>query len=105
MVEQVAAQLAPFIAWLAGREPDAGLRRRYHAHVEAYLRDVVARERAADPAARRRYEASLTVPAARRAEIRVALDRFAEHHRSARLAAAGRTASVSGGRPSGQPAP
>ncbi len=33
----VAAQLAPFIAWLAGRERDEPTRRSHRAHVEAYL--------------------------------------------------------------------
>ncbi|MGE3287143.1 MAG: hypothetical protein AB7J32_13720 [Pseudonocardia sp.] len=94
-VPEVAAHLAPFIAWLATREPDVGLRRRYHAHVEDYLRDVVPRSCPEDPVARLRYESALAVPATRRTEIRGALDRFAEYRGSGPLAPTGPTASVS----------
>jgi len=71
----IATQLAPFIAWLASREPDAELRRRYREHVRSYL-EFVARN---DGATEQAWAATLPRQDPLRAERATALARFAEH--------------------------
>jgi hypothetical protein len=74
----IATQLAPFIAWLASREPDADLRRRYREHVQSYL-EFAAGYRGPTEQARAAWEAALPQQGAMRAECASALARFAEH--------------------------
>ncbi|MGD9986424.1 hypothetical protein [Pseudonocardia sp.] len=72
----LAPTLAPFIVWLAAREPDDHVRRRHLSIVEQYL--MWTREA---PAGRRRelFEAACVERGARRDHVAAALDRFAEY--------------------------
>ena len=74
----IATQLAPFIAWLASREPDAELRRRYREHVRSYL-EFAADHEGPPEQAHLAWEATLPRTDATRAERATALARFAEH--------------------------
>ncbi|WP_214367108.1 hypothetical protein [Pseudonocardia sp. H11422] len=77
------AALAPFIAWLASRDPDEAARRRHRDHVERYLRWA---DRDRGPARDRwkRYERLLRQIGAEPPALtaaRAALDRYAEFQR------------------------
>jgi hypothetical protein len=74
-----AALLAPFIAWLATREADEPLRRRYREIVGHYLRWTSTDQ--GDPGTRRhRYEEQLRRDGRIDVDLaRAALDRFDEH--------------------------
>lgn len=74
----LAPTLAPFIVWLAGREPDEHVRRRHLAIVEGYLGWT--RQDAGDPADRReRFQTICVERGTRRDHVVAALDRFTEY--------------------------
>ncbi|MGI5131416.1 hypothetical protein ACQEVB_31745 [Pseudonocardia sp. CA-107938] len=74
----IATHLAPFIAWLATREPDAELRRRYREHVQSYLSFAAAH---GGPSERNHLAWDATLPQLDwlRAERATAISRFVEH--------------------------
>jgi hypothetical protein len=74
----IATQLAPFIAWLAGRDPDPELRRRYRQHVQSYL-EFAAQHGGPSEQVRQRWEAGLSPADPAWHERCAALARFAEH--------------------------
>ncbi|ODU24161.1 MAG: hypothetical protein ABT15_04125 [Pseudonocardia sp. SCN 73-27] len=72
----LAPTLAPFIVWLAAREPDDHVRRRHLSIVEHYLvwtADTAAEQR------RDRFMADCVEKGTRRDHVAAALDRFAEY--------------------------
>lgn len=71
----LAPTLAPFIVWLAAREPDDHVRRRHLSIVEHYL---VWTGHTADER-RDRFMADLVERGTRRDHVTAALDRFAEY--------------------------
>lgn len=74
----VASGLAPFIAWLASREPDELFRRRCRAHVQTYLEFAV-RHGGPSAALRRRWEAVGPPSGIVATDRRRALDLFEEY--------------------------
>jgi hypothetical protein len=76
----IATQLALFIAWLAGREPDESIRRSYRVHVQAYL-EYAAQHGGVSDQNHRAFEALFPQQDRTRAERAAALARFAEYLR------------------------
>ncbi len=80
----ISATLAPFIVWLASRERDEALRRRFREHVEDFLVWSESHHLPAPPAGEhdRRYDLYLqeyVTDPGQLAEARLALDRYQEH--------------------------
>jgi hypothetical protein len=74
----IATQLAPFIAWLATREPDEATRRRHRLHVQAYL-EYAAQHGGVSDRTQRAWEARFPQQDRTAAERAAALARFTEH--------------------------